>query len=130
MKFFITIVILVAIYLVGNALKKEVVKKQTDERKAELGLGSDGLPGMDGQLEGSLKTAEAQGPAALKSWIGEHYNQLHDPKLGDIQLDYAMMIIRSDPDEAKRIFQSVKARISQSSPIYPRIKKLEPTLGS
>jgi len=33
--------------------------------------------------------------------------------------------LRTDPNDAKRIFKAVKERTSTNSPVYPRIRQLE-----
>ncbi|MGV3773024.1 MAG: hypothetical protein ACO1QB_08990 [Verrucomicrobiales bacterium] len=133
MKILITIVIIAAVYFLGNTIRQEVKKKEkkeaADEQRERNQWGSDGLPGMDRKFEPSLKEAEAQGAAALKSWLERYASHLQDPKLADIQLSYAVMIARTNPAEAKRIYQAIKARTPTTSPIYDRVKKLGATFG-
>ena len=87
-----------------------------------------GIPSQNSAaLEASLAKAQAGGPAALREWIKACRKLVDDPRLAWIQLDYVVMLGRTDPAEAKKIFAEVKERIAPTSPIYPRIKQLERT---
>src|SRR5207237_900362 len=77
----------------------------------------------------SLKAAQAQGAASLKAWLDRYGSHIRDPRLGDIELDYALLLSRANPGEAKRVFSTVKARTPPNSPLYPRVKRLDATLG-
>jgi hypothetical protein len=52
---------------------------------------------------------------------------IQDPRKAWIELDYCVVLARENPKEARRIFDQVKQRIRPDSPVYPRIKQLEPT---
>jgi len=52
---------------------------------------------------------------------------VQDPRKAWIELDYCVMVAREDPAEAKRVFRDVKARTAASSPVWPRIQKLQKT---
>lgn len=129
MKALITLVILVAAYLLVKGIMGEYQAKQKKEHAAEQGIPADGLTGLPANFEPSLATAEAQGPAALKVWLARYSSYIQDPKLAAIQLDYVVMVGRTDPAEAKRVFHAVKARIPKTSPVYPRVQKLDSTFG-
>ena len=85
--------------------------------------------GMPEQLEPSLQAAEAQGPATLKKWLDLNRRHLRDPRLGAIELDYAVAVSRNNPAEARQIYQAVKARTPSTSPLQPRLKRLAKTYG-
>ncbi len=85
------------------------------------------LTGMPSQLQPSLDTAEAQGPLSLKRWLESHRAYVHDPKLGDIELDYAVAAMRQNSAEARAAFQAVKQRTPSDSPLQPRLKRLAKT---
>jgi hypothetical protein len=87
------------------------------------------LDGMPPQLQASLDAAEAQGPAALKRWLETHRKYCRDPKLGDIEIDLAVALMRQNTVEAKKVFANVKARTPPSSPLQPRIKSLSKTFN-
>ena len=133
MKFLIAIVIIAAVYFLGNAIRQEVQKKEKKEAaekaREENRWGSDGLPGMDRKFEESLKAATDQGAPALKTWLEKYASHLQDPKLADIQLDYAVKVYHTNPAEAKRVYQAVKARTPTTSPIYNRVQKLGNTFN-
>lgn len=102
---------------------EETEKKQIMS-EAQMG---DSLPGMPYQLDTSLKAAQDQGAAALGNWLKTYGPRIQDPRKAWIQLDYCVLISREDPSEARRIFAEVKNRTQTSSPIWPRIKRLEKT---
>lgn len=134
MKLLITLVLVFAVYWVGKTIYGEYKSKEKQEAEAaareKAGVGNDGLAGMSPQWEPSLQAATAQGPAALKAWLNRYRPYLRDPKLADIELDYAMMLARQDPRQAKQIYQAVRRRTPQSSPVYPKVKRLEATFGN
>jgi hypothetical protein len=66
-----------------------------------------------------------QNPATFRAWMKTYEKSLQDPRKSWIELDFCVAIAREDPAEARRLFAEVKARTSQSSPIYPRVKELE-----
>jgi len=85
------------------------------------------LGALTQQLESSLQAAQKAGSVALKNWLKQYGHLVQDPRKGWIELDYAVMLSRDDPREAKRVFAEVKKRTLTNSPIYPRIKRLEKT---
>jgi hypothetical protein len=85
------------------------------------------LPGMAQTLEPSLQAAQKEGATALRNWLKTYNRALQDPRKAWIELDYAVLLSRDDPAEARRIFAAVKERTPPSSPVWPRIKRLEPT---
>ena len=101
--------------------KKETVTEQASQPAS---VPSSSLEGMPYQLQASLDAAEAQGPAALKRWIAANQRYLRDPKLGDIELDLAVALMRQNIAEARTIYQNVKSRTPANSPLQGRLKKL------
>jgi hypothetical protein len=87
------------------------------------------LPGLPSTFEASLQKAQSQGAAAMKEWLRLYRAYASDPRLAWIELDYVILLSREDPGEARRVFQSVKSRVSHTSPVYERVKKLEKTYG-
>jgi hypothetical protein len=83
------------------------------------------LPGMAFQLEPGLKAAQNAGAAAFKNWLNTTGRTVVDPRKAWIELDYCLVISKADPAEARRLFAEVKKRTPESSPVWPRIKKLE-----
>ena len=132
-KALITLAILFAVYWIGNSIftkhKEEERKEQQAEQFEKSGIGADGLSGMPSHLAPSLRTAQSQSAAGLKQWLQRYGSQVGDPKLADIQLDYVVALGRSNPAEAKRVFQAVKSRVPSNSPVYDRVRKLDSTFG-
>jgi hypothetical protein len=104
--------------------EEEVAKKQ-----AAVGTFTSGeqAPGLPQQYEQSLRAAQTQGATGLRNWLKAYGTLVQDPRKAWIELDYCVLIARSDPAEARRIFAAVKQRIPSSSPLWPRIKQLEKT---
>src|SRR5687767_2556393 len=101
--------------------KKETIANQPAPASEEL-------PGMPYQLQPSLDAARAQGPAALKRWIDANRRYLKDPKLGDIELDLAVSLMRQNLTQAREIYRNVKARTPSNSPLQARLKRLSRSL--
>ena len=103
--------------------EEETQKKQT---VAEAVMG-DQLPGMPYQLDASLRAAQNQGAAGLRNWLKAYGEKIQDPRKAWIELDYCVAVSREDPSEARRVFAEVKKRTQSTSPVWPRIKRLEKT---
>jgi hypothetical protein len=131
MKALITLALIVGVYLFGKAIFDQYKAKQQKEEAAAKGVyvPADGLEGMPANFEASLQAAQAQGAPALKAWLERYASHIQDPKLAAIQLDYVVLLSRSDPAEAKRIFLAVKQRVPKNSPVYERVKRLDVTYG-
>ena len=100
-------------------------EQETQKKQASTVIDPDGLAGLPQPLEPALKAAEAQGAPGLRTFLKNYGRSLQDPRKAWIELDFCLLIAREDPAEAKRIFEQVKQRTPETSPIWPRIKKLE-----
>ena len=104
------------------------LEKAAQAKQAPAKITSGGqLGALTQQLESSLQAAQKAGTVALKNWLKLYGHLVQDPRKGWIELDYAVMLSRDDPREAKRVFAEVKSRTLTNSQIYPRIKQLEKT---
>lgn len=106
----------------------ERVKNEEDTQKKQSAAAvvvGENLDGVPQPLQASLNTAEANGAAALGNWLKNFDRVIQDPRKAWIQLDYCLLISRENPAEAKRLFAEVKKRTPETSPVWPRIKKLE-----
>lgn len=135
MKALIIVLIVAAVFYGGRSILR---RYQDVERQTVLPGGQSAhvqqkaapastLEGMPASLETALEAAQRQGAAGLRTFLGNYGRTIRDPRLADIELDYVVLLSRQDPAEARRVFQAVKARTLLSSPVYPRIKKLELT---
>ena len=129
---FIAVLIIVAVLYGGWELFfywEKVKNDEESEKKQAIATAvvPEQLPGMSFELEQSLRTAQGGGAANLKNWLKAQGNKVQDPRRAWIELDYCVMISQADPAEARRVFSEVKRRTSETSPIWPRIKKLEKT---
>ena len=102
-------------------------EKESVRKEQAAAVSSETLQGLPYGLDQSLRTAESQGPAALKSWLKDYGHLVQDPRKAWIELDYCVMIARNDPAEAKRVFAAVKERTGPTSPVWKRVKQLAPT---
>lgn len=131
MKALISILILLAVIFTGwkvyDYYQEVEQQKEQEEAGAGLNISPRELAGLPRELERPLSEVSKKGPSALKDWLeqAKANNMVSDPRLAWIELDYVLMIVRQDPVEAKRIFRSVKERIDEESPVYPRVKSLE-----
>ncbi len=112
-------------YVVSSLTSRyQAIEKKETVANQPAPVPSASLDGMPYQLQGSLDAAEAQGPAALKRWIEANRRYLRDPKLGDIELDLAVALMRQNLGEARTIYKDVKARTPATSPLQGRLQKL------
>ena len=85
------------------------------------------LPSLSPPLEASLAIATQAGPQAIRQWLNQNGAWVPEPRLSAIQLDYAQMLVRSNPAEARRVYAAVKARTPANSPLTLRLKQLSRT---
>lgn len=129
MKALITLVLIFAVYYVGKSISDQYKAKQEKENPTKE-VGPAQLDGVPPHLETSLQNAQAQGAPALKRWLQHNRKYCRDPRLAEIDLDYVVLVSRSNPAEARKVFQAVKTRTPKSSPLYERLKRLERTYGN
>jgi hypothetical protein len=113
------------LFLYWEKLNDEQQAKQ--KQAAAAVVSEDQLPGLPEKLGPSLQAAKKQGAAALKKWLKDFGYLVQDPRKAWIELDYCVIVSHQDLTEARRVFAEVKARTSESSPLWPRIKQLEKT---
>lgn len=124
---FIVIVVIFCGYQLWLKWEQVQNEEETKKKEAAAALNPAYLSGLPNQLEQSYQIVQQKGNAAMREWLKNHGAALSDPRKAWIELDFCVAITREDPNEAKRIFQAVKARTPASSPIMPRIKQLEKT---
>jgi hypothetical protein len=129
----IGILVIVALIWGGYELFEVWNKYDTDkdlsEKKAEeaRNFNPDYLPGMPDKLQKTYEIAKTRGDVGIHDWLKAYHEQVQDPRLAWIELDYAVMISQKDPVEAKKVYEDVKGRIPENSPVYPRVKQLQKT---
>jgi hypothetical protein len=128
MRIIIIVLLLWGAYVVSNYLSAEYKKSKVAAGEAppppQAAPTTTTLEGLPPALESSLQTAQSRGPATFKKWIEINRQNVRDPKLGDIQLDYAVAVARQNSAEAKSVYAEVKARTASNSPLQPRLKRL------
>ncbi len=126
-------ILIVAVFLYGGwqlYFYYERIQNQQDadkKQEASQSVMGDQLSGVPFQLAPSLSAAEARGAGALKEWLKTYAADIQDPRKAWIQLDYCVLASREDPAEARRVFAEVKGRLDPTSPVWPRIQRLEKT---
>jgi hypothetical protein len=137
MKIFLTILIIAVFAFLGIQGYRRVTQSREEYALKESGqapatpsevVNPRSLTGLPSELEPELDKAMAAGPAMFKQWISAWQPRIADPRLAWIQLDYCEKIAFSNPTEARALFKQIKARVPVNSPVFPRIRKLEPTL--
>lgn len=140
MKPFLTLVLLAGVlylaYLGSNAWRDFSAKQEAADRQrrglppepatAQPAKLSGMNPTYEASLEKSLEAAKSSAPA-LKQWLAQYRVYVSDPRLADIELDYVLLVSRTDLSEAKRVFAEVKRRTPPTSPVYERVKRLART---
>lgn len=129
MKALITLVLIAGLYLLGKSIMTQYKAKQAKESPDQPAVVTQ-LEGVPPHLEQSLQNASAAGAPALKTWLQHNRKYCRDPRLAQIELDYVVLVSRTNPAEAKQVFQSVKRRTPKTSPVYERVQKLNATYGS
>ena len=130
MKPFIIIFIVVGIAFGGWKIWDYWKTKETEEAQQNSPqVKPSELPGLPPQLKDSLSKAQASGAKTLKAWLDAYGKSVQDPRLASIQLDYVLLIGRENPAEARRLYAEVSKRTPANSPVYARVKQLEPTYG-
>jgi hypothetical protein len=104
-------------------------EKESKETAARLAQRPEAMSGMPQQLESTLQAAQQAGLPTFRRWLDTYGPMIQDPRKAWIELDYCVMIARDNPKEARRIFAEVKQRTQPDSPVYTRIKQLEPTFA-
>jgi len=132
-KIITAIIIIAALYggwhlfLYWESVKNEEVVQKKE--LAQAAIAGDSLPGMPSQLEPSLQAVRQQGATAMGLWLKNYGASIQDPRKAWIELDYVLLLSRENPVEAKRLFQSVRERIPENSPVRKRVTELEGTFG-
>jgi hypothetical protein len=131
-------IVIVALLAVGGWKFWQVWEKYSNDKdlaaqqaEAVSKIVPEALQGMPTGWEQGYETANNAAKAGdltmLRAWLKMHGQQVDDPRRAWIELDYMIMISKTDPQEAKTIFETVKDRTPQDSPVYPRVKQLEKT---
>lgn len=125
--FLIVLVIVAGWKLV--AYYRQVEEQNRTQKKIETGadVRPEQLEGLPYELNQSLQAAQQNGSAGLRDWLKYYGAQVKDPRKAWIELDYCRSAMRDDPQDARRVFQAVKARTPTNSPVYPRVRQLERT---
>lgn len=128
MRQFLTVVLLAAIAWLGWKFSHYAKEKIGDDGRpvdASSAPAPGKVPGLPARLEPSLEDAKRAGPDGLRRWLEQHSADLREPRLTDIELDYVLLVGRSNVVEARRILTDIKGRITPTSPVYKRFEQLD-----
>ena len=100
-------------------------KETKQKQEAATVVMGDQLPGLPDRLVPSLEAAKKKGAAGMRTWLKNYGNMVQDPRKAWIQLDYCVLVSHEDLPEARRVFEEVKGRTSETSPVWPRVKDLQ-----
>ena len=104
---------------------------EENEKKARQESGVDfrpeNLEGVPYTLQPSLDAATKSGGTGLRNWLKAYGAQIKDPRKAWIEMECSLALLRTDPNDAKRIFRGVKERTATNSPIYFKVQQLERT---
>jgi hypothetical protein len=119
-------------YTVWQKYETYNTNKDQEQKQSDLAaIDPNSLPGMPQDLMEIYKKAAAGSdkgdPRPLGNFLKQYHDRVDDPRRAWIEMDYMLLISKSDVQEAKRIFADVKGRTSEDSPIRSRIKQLEKT---
>lgn len=133
MKILISILIVLGVIFTGWKLVEYWGQVETEEARKEeqanAKINPSRLEGLSKEYERKMNNARKKGSNTFKDWIDQAKSAgiLKDPRLAWVELDYVVMIIGEDPVKAKKIYLDVKKRLSEDSPVYPRLKSLSET---
>jgi hypothetical protein len=88
---------------------------------------TESLAGLPPNFDKTLKAAYEKGAPGLGAWLKAYNRYVADPRRAGIELDYCVLLARTDPARAKEMFATVKKRVTPDSPLYPRVKRLAQT---
>ena len=105
------------------------VRDEEEQQKVEKTINGDALAGMPTyELDRMYQASRAKGPAVVREWLKAHGAVVKDPRRAWIELDFVVSIMRDNPAEARQVFSSVKSRLKETSPVWPRMKELEKSI--
>jgi hypothetical protein len=128
MRHFLTVVLVAALVWLGWKFSHYFKAKIGDDNAPRENANAPApgkMRGLPASLEPSLAEAKRGGPEGLRQWLRQHANDVQDPRLTDIELDYVVLVGRSTPAEARRVLDDIKGRIAKTSPAYKRFEQLD-----
>jgi hypothetical protein len=123
----IVVGIVIGIWKTWEVYEQQQTTQELAKKDSAKLLDGTRFPGMDPALENSYRMAKEKGAAGLRDFLNGYRGTPHlvDPRLGHIEIDYALLLNLNNPAEGRRVFNEVKNRILASSPLQPRVKQLE-----
>jgi hypothetical protein len=128
MRHVLTILLALGLLWVGVKFRNYFSRRMAEEQAKVEGPARTApgkLPGLSPDLEPSLEAAKKRGADGLREWLRQHRSEVEDPRLADIDLDYVVLVGRSKPEEARRVLDAIRARITPTSPVYKRLQQLD-----
>ncbi len=129
MKFLIAITLIIGAAFMGWKVYENyssvAMQPKAATTQSSLQITGAQLPGLPPTLEPTLASSQQLGTTGLRAFLQQYGKTISDPRLAWIELDYAVLLMRENPGEAKKVFARVKKRTPISSPVYSRVKQLE-----
>lgn len=129
MRQFLTVVLILGALWLGsrlvNYMRAPMPGSENSTRVNANAAAPGKLPGMPAYMEAGLDQARSQGASGLAGWLSQHRNEVGDPRLAEIELDYAVLVGPGDRAEAKRALEYIGRRIKPDSPVYQRYESLK-----
>lgn len=128
MKFFLTLLLVALITWGGWHFWSYINHKMSAmkaEERGESGPAPGKLPGMSAEMESSYEEAKRGGAETLARWLNRHRDQIRDPRLADIEMDYVVLVGRTNQAEARRVLDGIRLRVKPPSPAYRRFQQLD-----
>lgn len=128
MRHVLTVLLVATVIWLGlkfNRYAKEKIgsKPATEEGGQTPAPGK--MRGMAAALEPAFEEAKRGGAENLGKWIEQHRDDLRDPRLADIELDYVVLVGSANPAEARRVLATLATRLQAASPVYKRFQQLQ-----
>jgi hypothetical protein len=130
MRQFLTVVLVLALVWLGwkfSHYAQEKIGTHPNRQDSAEAPAPGKLPGMAASLEPGYEAAKREGAEGVRKWLAQHQSDIGEPRLTDIELDYVLLVGRSNVAEAKRVLAEIKPRLKPTSPVYRRFEQLNKT---
>jgi len=127
MRQFLTVVMVAALVYLGwkfSHYARREINTNPVQQDAARAPAAGKLQGMPASLEESYQAAKREGAQGVSRWLAQHQEEIRDPRLTDIELDYVLLVGRSNVGEARRVLAEIRQRIKPTSPVYRRFEQL------
>jgi len=128
LKQFLTLILIVIAVYVGIKFSAYFQKRLQEAQQQVEGpprYAPGKLPGLPAELEPAYEEAKKRGLDGVRDFLRQHRQEIEDPRLADIQMDYVVLAGRNNPAEARRVLADICQRLATNSPAYKRLRQLQ-----